>query len=92
MASQHIELSGNVRLGRQLRGLRDSLAANITALVNLKQTLDTFAGDYVAMGAALGLTGSEAAEQAAKIYGLLEAMNPEFADAKNTQTFLAILG
>lgn len=89
--SKHIEL-GNARLGNQLRSLRDSLANNINALTALKATLDTFAGDYVAMGAALGLTGDGAAAQAETIYTLLAAMNPEFAAATNTHTFLAVLG
>lgn len=91
MANQHIEI-GSARLGNQLRGLRDSLASNINGLVALKATLDTFAGDYVAMGAALGLTGADAAQQAETIYELLGAMNPEFAAAENARTFLAILG
>lgn len=92
MASAHIEIGNNARLGNQLRNLRDSLANNIGALVSLKATLDTFQDDYVAMGAALGLTGEDAASQAQTVYGLLGAMNPEFASATNTRTFLAILG
>lgn len=92
MTSQHIEIGTGARLGGQLRSIHDSLLSNINSLVALKATLDTFAGDFVAMGAALGLTGADAAAQAQTIYGLLSAMNPEFANATNTKTFLAVLG
>jgi hypothetical protein len=94
MASAHIEVTSQARLGGQVRNLVDSLQSNILTVTRLKSVFDQTAlgGDFAALGAALGLTGETAATDAETIYNLLGSVQGELANDAFTAQFLSRLG
>lgn len=94
MASAHISVDTTYWLGGQVQGLVDSLQRDIETVSRLKSVADQYAlgGDYVALAAALGLTGQNAPTDAEAIYNLLGSVQTELASDAFTAQFLSRLG
>lgn len=94
--SAHIEIDRTTRLGGRLGGIVDQLTNLRGSIVNFKAVADQLAigGDWAALGAALGLTGSteEIEDNAESIYNLLGSVTTEQSASTFTIQFLSRLG